>query len=299
MTSNISNSGNEKQPTAIRRFLFHPIICILLQLVLFVGILFVLKSVLIKPGLGLLGLSEDVFTAWQGIITLAAMFAVYIGLARFYERRRVHELSLRHLLPDGVFGVLCGTILISLIFAVLYGLGAYKILGHDPWTAMVVPGIWVVVLATMEELMFRGILYRIIEEWGGTIVALLVSAGLFGLMHITNDNADWISVLSATSGGLIMGTLYSLTGRLWIPIFFHISWNFTQAVFGSTVSGTDMFGTYFDSVREGPQWLTGGPFGVENSLVTIGLLFLVIGLLLRRMRSKGLILPRLSARGDN
>ena len=88
----------------------------------------------------------------------------------------------------------------------------------------------------------------------------------------------------------MMGALYSLTGRLWIPVFFHASWNLTQAIFGSVVSGAEIFGTYFESVREGPEWLTGGSFGVENSIVTISLIFVVLTVLFIRMKQRNLFL---------
>lgn len=276
----------------LRHLLFHPVVRIVLELTLFLGTLIILKSVLIKPGLELLDLDEQTFRVWQGMITIVAMFVTYVGIMRFYEKRRASELSPVYLIPDAATGVIAGAGMICAIFATLWLLGAYHIVSTGSMETMIVPVIWVFLLAAMEELMFRGILYRILEEWLGTVLALVLSASIFGLMHLRNENADAMGILSATSGGLLMGALYSLTGRLWIPVFFHASWNLTQAIFGSTVSGADLFGTYFDSVREGPEWLTGGPFGVESSLVAIGLILIVLILLFRRMIRKNLFLPR-------
>ncbi len=290
--STIDHADTDRQRSGVSRFFFHPLTRIVLELALFLGIMVVLKLTVIKPGLGLIGLDEDSFRAWQGIFTIIAMFAVYITLMRVYERRGVPELLLKKLIPDGMMGGILAGIMVSTIFAMLYLLGTYRILSTGSVGAMIVPAIWVLLLAIMEEFMFRGIVYRLLEEWLGTIAALLLSAGFFGLVHFTNEHADAISILSASLGGLFMGTLYCLTRRLWIPIFFHASWNLTQAIFGSTVSGSELFGTYFDSVREGPEWLTGGPFGVENSILTIGYLFLVITLLLLRMKQKNLFIRR-------
>ena len=279
-----SDTGAKKSRT--RRFFAHPLTRIFLELALFLGILVALKLLVIKPGLTLIGFEEGAFRAWQGILTIIAMYGVYVLLMKIYERRQVHELSWKHFPLDSLFGLLTGAAMVSAIFAALYLLGAYQIIASGSMQSMVIPGIWVILLAAMEELMFRGILYRILEQWQGTITALLVSAAIFGVGHIFNDHADAISVVSATAGGLLMGTLYSLTGRLWIPIFFHASWNFTQAIYGSTVSGTELFGTYFESVREGPEWLTGGSFGVENSLLTIFLLAVFIAICWLRMKSQ-------------
>jgi len=290
--STIQPTDTDEQRSRLSRFFSHPLTRIVLEPALFLGIMIVLKLTVIKPGLGLLGFDEDSFRAWQGLITIMLMFVVYIAIMRVYERRGVPELSLKKLIPDGVMGGFLAAIMVATIFAMLYLLGSYRILSTGSVQAMIVPAIWVLLLAAMEEFMFRGIVYRLLEQWLGTIAALLLSAAFFGLLHLANEHADAISILSASLGGLLMGTLYSLTGRLWIPIFFHASWNFTQAIFGSTVSGTEFFGTYFESVREGPEWLTGGPFGVENSILTMGLLFIVIALLLLRMKQKNLIIPR-------
>ena len=283
-----ANTGSTASLT--HRIFIHPLMRMILQVAILFGTLVVLKIILIKPGLGLLGLDETVFRALQGILTIALMFVVYVTLIRLYEKRETHELSPRHLVVDGLLGVLSGAGMISLVFLVLWLAGAWYVVSVGSISAMIVPTIWVVLMATLEELIFRGILYRILEQWLGTIVALVLSAGVFGGLHIFNDNADLLSVLSATSGGLMMGALYSLTGRLWIPVFFHASWNLTQAIFGSVVSGAEIFGTYFESVREGPEWLTGGSFGVENSIVTISLIFVVLTVLFIRMKQRNLFL---------
>jgi len=265
---------------------------IVVELGLLFGILVVLKITVIKPGLGLLGLDGRVFRALQGIITTVAIFSVYILIMRIYERRPVTELDVKKLLPDSLAGVFAACLIVSMVFAGLYMLGAYRILSSGSAAAMVVPVIWVLLMAALEEFMFRGIVYRILEQWRGTIAALLISAAIFGLAHLTNAHANAISILSACLGGVLMGVLYSITHRLWIPIFFHASWNFTQAFFGSTVSGEEMFGTYFNSVREGPEWLTGGPFGVENSIITLVLIALAIATSLLWMKRHGQLVQR-------
>ena len=285
-------NGAEEKISLLRRVIYHPLTRIFLEVVLFYGVLFGLKVTLIKPGLGLLGLDETVFRAWQGVLTFALMFAVYAALMRIYEKRRLKELAFKHFVYDSLTGTFMGAGLVSIVFAVLYLAGAWHIVSTNGFSVMIVPVIWITLLATMEELVFRGILYRTLEEWLGTIGALLISAFIFGGLHIFNDNANLISVLSASSGGLLMGALYSLTGRLWIPIFFHITWNLTQAIFGSVISGSDIYGTFFESVREGPEWLTGGPFGIENSLVAFILMFSTLVVVFIQMKQKNLLRAR-------
>jgi membrane protease YdiL (CAAX protease family) len=285
-------NNNAKETSLTHRIFSHPLSRIIFETVLFFGPLVILKIVLIKPGLRLFGFDENVFLAFQGILTIAAMFTAYIAIMKWYEKRSVNELSPKFVIKDGLSGILAGAGMVSVVFAILWLAGAWYIISVGSISAMIVPVIWVFVLALWEELIFRGVIYRILEEWLGTILALVLSAAFFGGLHIFNDNADLLSVLSATSGGLLMGALYSLTGRLWIPIFFHASWNLTQAIFGSVVSGSDLFGTYFVSVREGPEWLTGGLFGVENSLITVSLMFMVVAIIFLYMKKQSLFLAR-------
>jgi len=134
-------------------------------------------------------------------------------------------------------------------------------------------------LATLEELIFRGVLYRIIESRLGTNLALIISGLFFGLSHITNEHATIISVLGAGIGGLIAGAMFSATKRLWLPISFHVMWNFTQVFYGIPVSGIDEFSGYslFQGRLQGPELITGSPFGLENSIITIILTLIIFG----------------------
>ena len=93
----------------------------------------------------------------------------------------------------------------------------------------------------MEELLFRGILFRWIEEFGGSWAALMVTSVLFGLAHVINPNATWFSSFAiAVEAGVLLGGAYMLTRSLWMPMGLHAAWNFTQGdIFDVPVSGID------------------------------------------------------------
>jgi hypothetical protein len=126
----------------------------------------------------------------------------------------------------------------------------------------------------LEEIIFRGIIYRITEQSLGTWLALIISAMLFGIGHITNSHADFLGILSVAVAGIFLGVLYTLKSRLWYPIAVHIGWNFFQYFFGLPISGNDDFVYFMDASREGPAWYAGGDFGIENSVLTV---FLILG----------------------
>ena len=88
--------------------------------------------------------------------------------------------------------------------------------------------------------MFRGVLFRWLEEFGGSWVALLLTSVLFGAAHLANPNASWIAAIGiALEAGVMLGAAYMLTRSLWLPMGLHAAWNFTQGeIFDIPVSGT-------------------------------------------------------------
>jgi len=122
----------------------------------------------------------------------------------------------------------------------------------------------------MEELLFRGILFRWIEEFAGSWAALAITSALFGLIHIFNPQATWFSSFAiALEAGVMLGGAYMLTRSLWLPMGIHAAWNFAQGeVFGVPVSGTSVHGL-LRSRLTGPEILSGGGFGLEATLFAL------------------------------
>lgn len=219
----------------------------------------------------------DIVRAVRWILSTLVLLAVYHFLFRHYERRDITELSRTNLLREGLVGLFTGVLCISLVIVVLNVLGYYEVLSTNTASALLLLLVLFTTLSVFEELVFRGIAYRIIEESLGTNLALIISALLFGLAHLPNEHANVISVISATSGGILAGLLLSLTKRLWLPIFFHAGWNWAQASLGVAVSGIEDLPSFIESRLEGPELITGGAFGPENSIITIVLVLMLSG----------------------
>jgi len=211
------------------------------------------------------------------LLSTTALLAAYYFLFKRYERRAITELSKTSLLKESLLGFSAGVFSISLVIFTLYILGYYQILSVNHVTDLLLSLFLFVSLASLEEVIFRGIIYRIVEESLGTKLALILSALLFGLAHASNEHATAISVVSAASGGILAGLMFSLTKRLWLPIAFHMGWNWAQTSFGVVVSGIEEIPTFLNIRLNGPDLLTGGAFGVENSIITIGLVLIMSG----------------------
>lgn len=195
----------------------------------------------------------------------------YLLLVRLIERRRPRELSPRELPLGGSLGIVIGTVLFSAVAGVLWLLGAYHVTGTNPqadWLpALLTAGLGA---GISEEIITRGVLFRIVEEGMGTVWALVISAVFFGAAHIFNPGATlWSSAAIAIEAGLMLGMLYHVTRSLWTCMGMHAAWNFMQGtVFGIPVSGTRADG-WLVSYRTGPTWLSGGVFGAEASVIAL------------------------------
>ncbi|MBN1781874.1 CPBP family intramembrane metalloprotease, partial [bacterium] len=122
--------------------------------------------------------------------------------------------------------------------------------------------------AIFEETLFRGIIFRIIEEKLGSYFSLAISALLFGLLHLLNPNCSLIAGIGlAIQAGLLLASAYIYSRNLWFPIAVHFAWNFAETgIFGAIVSGNEFSKTWITSKITGPVWLTGGEFGPEGSV---------------------------------
>ena len=118
--------------------------------------------------------------------------------------------------------------------------------------------------------MFRGILFRWLEEWGGSWVALLLTSAFFGAAHLFNPHASPIAAVGiAFEAGVMLGAAYMLTRSLWMPMGLHAAWNFAQGeIYDIPVSGTPVHGMLVARLN-GPPLLTGNGFGLEASLIAI------------------------------
>ena len=217
----------------------------------------------------------------------------YVVLVMLIERRPMQELSLRTIPTLGSAGLLFGIALMSTVVAVLWLLGSYHVTGtntHVNW----LPEILVVGIGAGigEELVVRGVLYRVTEEGLGTWAAIIVSAAFFGIAHIFNPGATlWSSAAIAIEAGVLLALIYNVTRSLWACIGMHAGWNIMQGtVYGIPVSGGAASG-WLVSNRTGPNWLSGGAFGAEASVVAIGVSALCsVALLIWAVR-KGSIVP--------
>jgi len=198
------------------------------------------------------------------------MIAVYVLLVRKLERRPVTELGLERAGRELGLGLALGAALFSLVIGIIALFGGYSVESVGSPLALLPPITMAVSSGVSEEIVTRGVLFRLLEEWLGTWAALAISAALFGLAHLGNPNATVASAVAiAAEAGVLLATAYMVTRRLWLAIGLHAAWNWTQgALFGVAVSGVRVEGWLHGDLH-GPDWLSGGAFGAEASVVAV------------------------------
>jgi membrane protease YdiL (CAAX protease family) len=203
-------------------------------------------------------------------LSVLLTYGTYRAYVRLVERREPDELGLTGALRELGGGVLFGALLFCLVIGVLAALGLYSIGGLNPPPVLVLSLSISMISGFVEEVLFRGVLFRIVEESLGTWIALGISAVLFGLLHLGNPNATLAGAVAiAIEAGVLLAAAYAFTRRLWLPIGIHFAWNFTQGgIFGVAVSGNEIPGLLLGRLT-GPAWLSGGAFGAEASVVAV------------------------------
>jgi membrane protease YdiL (CAAX protease family) len=228
---------------------------------------------------------------WSGIVVFVAL-ASYIAFVRITERRSASELAAGRALPELAAGVGIGAGLFAATIAVMALLGYYTITGMNSWSVIFPALAGAISSGVVEELLFRGMLFRNFEETLGTWFSLLLTALLFGILHLLNPNATILAGIAVMlEAGVLLAAAYLATRRLWLPIGIHFAWNFTQGgIFGATVSGNQTRGLFI-STLSGPELLTGGSFGPEASIIAVVICLIAAIWLLRRAMVKGEFKP--------
>lgn len=266
---------NNERGIIFKKFIQSPIIKIIIGSIICILIPVLINKLILENLFEILGLSENLNRAIRVFITTIILMPVlYYYLFSKLEKRKITELKFRSM--PILFSFLTAVIIIGSSFILLIFTGFIKTSFLQFPQAVTVNLILVMSFVIIEEIFFRGIFYRIIENSWGTKIALISSVLIFSLLHLGNENTTIFSFLSVATGGAVLGIIYTYTKNLLAPIAFHFGWNLLQVLLGFGLSGGDEFSQLYilELKLSGSDILTGGISGIENSVIAI--LFLLI-----------------------
>lgn len=276
-----------KTITTKKRILNAPLTRILLGL-LVCFIAFIIAQQVTSKILDLTLLDKNYRNLIKGIIASAAVIGTYSYFFRKYEKREIIEFSSKGIIKYSSIGILIGALLQSLTVLLIALNGGFEIVAINAISNMIIPFTVAFSVAIFEEILIRGIIFRIAEEKLGSYVALLISAIIFGALHLANPNSTLFSGLCvAVEAGFLMGAAYIYKRNLWFPIAIHFAWNFMQSgFFGAITSGNENTSSLLSTKITGNSLITGGEFGPEGSIQAIVLCLLASIVLLQLGKNK-------------
>jgi membrane protease YdiL (CAAX protease family) len=119
-----------------------------------------------------------------------------------------------------------------------------------------------------EEMLFRGYPLQTLTRANLAWLGVLLTSVPFAAAHLANPNVvKGFTFINTALAGVWLAVAYLRTRSLWLPFGLHWSWNWAQAsVLGLPVSGIERIAPapLLKAVNLGPDWLTGGAYGIEG-----------------------------------
>jgi CAAX protease family protein len=225
-------------------------------------------------------LSGVAFLEFNQVVEFVTITGSILLARRFLDKRSFASLGLaldRSALRDVLAGIGITLLMMGLIFIAESAAG-WLTVSSIAWNTEALPNVALqsalflivfIFVGWNEELMSRGYHLQTIASGLNLIWGLVISSAVFGVLHLGNPHATWVSTVGIFGAGLFLGYAYLRTRQLWLSIGLHIGWNYFEAVvFGFPVSGLQTYHLLRTDIR-GPELWTGGPFGPEAGLILL------------------------------
>jgi membrane protease YdiL (CAAX protease family) len=234
-------------------------------------------------GTGSYLVAEAIYRTWLAALMLVAFTALELRLDGEPNPISAQGFPFnREAKPQFIKGLLLAWLLVAIGVLAILSFGSYEVAVFTyptVWLKLVAV-LWVLITAALaEEIAFRGYPFQKLVEGVGGFWATVLSALLFGVVHIFNPFASVYSFINTVLVGILLSLAYLRTRSLWLPWGFHLGWNVALGtLFGLPVSGLETFSVVLKGYVKGPEILTGGGYGLEASLT--GALVLILGIVL-------------------
>ncbi len=268
------------------KILFFFITKIVIGIAAIAGAVILIESAL-RPLLEKIKISDELINGIVGISEALAALLIYIFLFSFYEKRKITELSSSTFGSNANLGFFTGFLLQSSFIFVIFIAGDFTIVQVNPFSNMLPAFIMALTAGFVAEIIIIGIVFRLIEKQFGTAVSITIMIIIFIIAHSGVKDGNLISVLSTSiNAGLLLPAAYVFSRSLWLPIFIHFAWDFTEpGIYGAINPSISITKSLFDSKITGSRLITGGPLGPQNSIQAL-IICLVLGFIFLRLAKR-------------
>jgi len=205
----------------------------------------------------------------RNLLTIPILLFSYKMYCRVVEKRDSLEIALNDAVSQWTMGAVFAAAVVCLFVLLIDLVGNFTILEFRGGLQLVVNFLSFSTGSLLQDLVFLCIVFRLLEEYLGTWVSLVISLSIFGGVHLANENETLLTASMLVLSSLIILAPFILTRRIFLSWGFHAGWNFTQAgIFGMLNSGVAFPGWMVSEVT-GPTWITGLPVGIEGSPISV------------------------------
>ena len=214
------------------------------------------------------------FGIFMGFIQCLCMILAVWLFWKLFDRKPIREIGLINIkkgYKDLFKGLAFGAISMILVFIILVTSGNVSL--QSPLSSpnfnisLLIQLVFFVFVGINEEMFSRGYCMTVLKQTGNTWIVIIVSSIIFSVMHSLNPSMSIISYLNLFLIGLLFAYMFLKSGNLWLPIGYHITWNYFQGnIFGFQVSGQSTESLYKLNTPVN-NVITGGGFGPEGGLV--------------------------------
>jgi len=263
----------------LKKFITHPIVTILLSTIIIIFTTAIIKEVISKPLLNAIFTSQIIIKTITALLGSLVMISTYYVLIKYLEKETFSEFAVKKAPREFLLGLTLGICAIGTVIILLFLMDYYNFIKLLSFTQFVPTIAFILGAAVLEEIIFRGLFFRLIKKWKGPILALIISSIVFQIPHFMNSHTGILPAILGVLFGIVAALMYAYTNRLWLPIAFHFGWNIMQPAFGTTLSGVTEFSALSQADLSGPEIFIGNQFGIEVSLfsflslITLGIYY--------------------------
>ncbi|WML34396.1 type II CAAX endopeptidase family protein [Clostridium sp. OS1-26] len=263
------------------------LITVILSIILFSSLYGTLLHILFKDQVP----KNEWLTILEKIILDGSFTLIPLAFWKWIDKKPFQELGLISVKKGSrsiVSGIIWGSISMTFVFIILIGCGSSYLVNSlsspEISQSLIIGLIINMFVGFSEELFFRGYLLTILADRKNKLMALIVSSLIFSLMHMGNPNIKPLALINIFLLGLLLGFLYLKSSNIWMPVGFHIAWNYVQGyIWGFQLSGGETQGLYQTQFLH-ESILNGGKFGPEGGLVVT--LILILSFILAKIYFK-------------